>query len=352
MTLLQTQRARAAALVAALGLAISLALLPFASGLLGIGVLYVICAPLHRRLARRIPERLAALIVLTLALTGVLVPLGVIGGIIVAEAPSTLRALQENAVLGRFAALRIGNIELGTQIASAGGAAVGWLSAQAISFFGSAARGMLSLVIAFFGLYYLLLYPGTVWRSVRGFLPFSDRTAEGLRIRFHRVTEATLVGTALTATIQGFIVGIGFWAVGLPSAAFWGVITALVSVLPMLGSALVWVPGVVVLALGERWVPGAALLGVGLFAANVDNVVRLIVFKKVSNIHPMATLIGAFAGLKYFGLLGVLLGPLAIAYFFELLRMYRIEYGRPADEIPAAAPVLATEPVPPAAAQS
>lgn len=341
MPLLQTPRARAALLIATLGIAITVALLPFASGLLGIGVLYVVCAPLHRRLARRIPERLAALLVLSLALLAVLVPLGVVVGIIVSEAPATLRALQENAALGRVAALRVGSIDLGTQLASAGGAAVGWLSQQAIAFFGSAARGTLSLVIAFFGLYYLLLYPGTVWRSVRGFLPFSDRTADGLRVRFHRVTEATLVGTALTAVLQGTVVGIGFWMVGLPSAAFWGVITALVSVLPMLGSALVWVPAVAVLALADRWGAAAVLLGVGLLAANIDNVVRLIVFKRVSNIHPMATLIGAFAGLKYFGLLGVLLGPLAIAYFFELLRMYRLEYAG------AGAP-----PVPPAAAEA
>jgi predicted PurR-regulated permease PerM len=69
-----------------------------------------------------------------------------------------------------------------------------------------------------------------------------------------------------------------------------------------------------------------ALAVVGFLAGSVDNVVRMVVFKKVSNIHPLATLVGAFAGLKLFGLLGVLLGPLAIAYFFELLKMYRDEY--------------------------
>jgi predicted PurR-regulated permease PerM len=350
MAFLQSQRSRAALLVTILGLAIGAALLPFASGLLGIGVLYVVCAPMHRRLKRRVPEKLSALLVLTLALALVLVPLGVVVGIIVSEAPATLRAVQENAALGRISELRVGNVRLGTQLASAGGTAVGWISQQAIAFFGSAARGTLSLVIAFFGLYYLLLYPGTVWRSVRGFLPFSDRTADALRVRFHRVTEATLVGTALTAVVQGTVVGIGFWAVGLPSAAFWGVITALVSVLPMLGSALVWVPAVAVLALAERWWGAAAMLGVGIFAANIDNVVRLIVFKRVSNIHPMATLIGAFAGLKYFGLLGVLLGPLAIAYFFELLRMYRIEYDGVAAPAPASRTAASVPAGPPAPA--
>lgn len=326
MALLQTQRQRAAALVAALGIAIGIAVTPFASGLLGIAVLYVICAPAHRRLSRRIPPRVSALVVLTGALILVLLPLAVVVGIVVSEAPATIAALQDPALMGRIATLRVGGIDVGAQLAEAGGTVVGWLSQQALAFFGSAARGLLSLVIAFFGLYYLLLYPAAVWGGVRDFLPFSDQTADHLRDRFHSVTEATLVGTLFTAIVQGSLVGLGFWAVGLPSAAFWGVITALVSVLPMLGSALVWVPGVLVLSMGERWAAAVVLACIGLFAANIDNIIRLVVFKKVSNIHPMATLIGAFAGLKYFGLLGVLLGPLAIAYFFEMLKMYRQEY--------------------------
>lgn len=68
------------------------------------------------------------------------------------------------------------------------------------------------------------------------------------------------------------------------------------------------------------------MIGAGI-ASNVDNVIRPLVYKRVSNIHPMITLVGAFAGVSYFGLLGLLLGPLGIAYLFELLRLYREEYG-------------------------
>lgn len=350
MAFLQTQRQRAAALVVTLGIAIGLALVPFASGLLGIAVLYVICAPAHRRLSRTLPPRASALLVLAVALVLVLLPLAVVVGIVVSEAPATISALQASAVLGRLETLRVGGVDVGAQLAQAGGTVVGWLSQQALSFFGSAARGTLSLVIAFFGLYYLLLYPRAVWDGVRDFLPFSDASADQLRDRFHSVTEATLVGTAFTAVVQGTLVGTGFWAVGLPSAAFWGVITGLVSVLPMLGSALVWVPGVIVLAMGEHWGAAIVIACIGLFAANVDNIIRLVVFKKVSNIHPMATLIGAFAGLKYFGLLGVLLGPLAIAYFFEMLKLYRQDYvtgAAPADR-PRVVAADARDPVEPA----
>lgn len=326
MALLQTPRSRAAALVAVLGIAIALALTPFATGLLGAAVLYVVCAPGHRRLSRVLPPRVAAAVVLTIALVLVLLPLAVVLGIMVSEAPNTLRMLEGGAVLERLSQLKIGPLDVGAQLASAGGTAVAWLSQHALAFVGSAARGTLSLVIAFFGLYYLLMHPRRIWMSVRDFLPFSEQAAETLRERFHNVTVASLVGIVLTSVLQGTIVGIGFVLAGLPSAAFWAVITAIVAVLPMLGSALVWVPGVAVLAVNQQW-GGAVLLAVlGLIAANADNVVRLIVFKRISDIHPMATLIGAFAGLKYVGLLGVLLGPLAIAYFFELLKIYRQEY--------------------------
>jgi predicted PurR-regulated permease PerM len=74
---------------------------------------------------------------------------------------------------------------------------------------------------------------------------------------------------------------------------------------------------------------GLALVG-GVVASNLDNLVRMVIFKRVSDIHPMVTLVGAFAGVKYMGLIGVLLGPLAITYFFELLRVYQDEHGQAA----------------------
>lgn len=348
MPIFQTRRQRAGFMVAALGVAIVIALAPFATGLLGIVVLYVICAPAHRSLSRRIPPRLSAFVVLTIALLLVLLPLGVVVSVILSEAPGIITTLRENAVMERLSGMRVGGVDVGGQLAAAGGTVGAWVSQQAIGFFGSAARSTLSLVIAFFGLYYLLLYPGVVWASVRDFLPFSDANADVLRVRFFSVTQATLVGTALTALVQGTMIGVAFWALGLPNAAFWGVITGLVSVLPMLGSALVWLPGMVVLGMDQRWAAMATLGIIGMMAGGTDNIVRMVVFKKVSNIHPLATLVGAFAGLKYFGLLGVLLGPLAIAYFFELLKMYRTEYldggAVPPDVIPAAgAPALVVQ---------
>jgi predicted PurR-regulated permease PerM len=99
------------------------------------------------------------------------------------------------------------------------------------------------------------------------------------------------------------------------------------AILPVVGSGLVWAPGALALFLDQR--PGAAI---GLAAwgvivvGNVDYLIRPMVFRRWANIHPLITLMGALAGVPYFGLLGLLIGPLALSYFFELIRMYREEY--------------------------
>ena len=356
MAFLHTQKQRAGALVIALGVLIVVALLPFASGLLGVAVLYVICAPAHRWLRRRVPSRVSALLVLLAALALICLPGATLLGLMLNETPATLRSLQEGRLFTEMAGVRILGVDVGQQLADAGGALVAWVSTQAFALFGNAARGALSLLISFFGVYYLLVSPGHVWPAIRDFLPFPDATAEALRRRFLLVTEATLLGTALTALIQGTIVGLGFWAVGLDGAVFWGFITALASVLPVMGSALVWAPAAAVLLLSGRFGGAAGMLAVGAAAGTVDNFVRLYVFKAISNIHPMATLVGAFAGFKYFGILGVLLGPLGIAYFFELLKIYRQEYvvgaptPAPVDES-SESPAPADAPAPPEAAR-
>jgi predicted PurR-regulated permease PerM len=105
------------------------------------------------------------------------------------------------------------------------------------------------------------------------------------------------------------------------------VVTVVLAILPVVGSGLVWGPGVFSLALEGSYgrAVGLALWGI-LVVGNVDNVIRPMVFRRWAQIHPFITIIGAFAGIQYFGLLGLVIGPLAISYFFELIRMYRAEY--------------------------
>ena len=106
------------------------------------------------------------------------------------------------------------------------------------------------------------------------------------------------------------------------------VLASVASMIPLVGSAIVWLPGVVALLATHHYQTAIGLAAFcAVIVANMDNVLRPLVSSRVSNTHPMITLVGAFAGMQVFGLLGLVLGPLAISYFFVLVRMYREEYG-------------------------
>ena len=315
-------------LILALAVAIMVALTPFFSGLLGAAVLYVMFLNPYRWLAKWLKPGIAASVILVSALLVIALPLTWLIGIVIDQAPDALHRVQGSGVFARFAAVRIGNMPIGAELAKASGDLVSWLSTQLVAFVGGATSAALNLFIAFFGLYYMLRSGAQMWAAARSYIPFSARTADALKDRFFGVTQATLLGTALIAVLQGTLVGTGFWLVDLPNPLFWGTVTAFASILPVLGSGLVWLPAVLILAAQGRYAAAVIMLIIGGgIASNVDNVIRPLVYERVSNIHPMITLVGAFAGVRYFGLLGLLLGPLAIAYLFELLSFYREEYG-------------------------
>ena len=107
---------------------------------------------------------------------------------------------------------------------------------------------------------------------------------------------------------------------------FWGVVTTVFSILPVVGSGLVWVPAAISLAIDGNTAGAIGLAVAGLLAGQVHTLIGPMVTRRYAQVHPMITLVGAIAGVSYFGLLGLLLGPLALSYFFELIRMYREEY--------------------------
>lgn len=319
----ESDRRRARRVLLVLGTAVLIAIAPFISGLLGAAVLYVLSAPAYRRAARVLPRRVAAATTAILVLVILLVPAVWLGWTATSEATALARGWRSSDALARLIELRIGGVPVAEHVASLVTTLLSFVSGRAMALVGSTVRATLNVVIALFGLYYLYLSAGELWRRARRHLPVPEDVAELLRARFVDVTEALLLGTLLTAILQGTLVGIGFRLVGLRAPVLWGLVTACVSVLPIMGSAFVWLPGVIMLVVDHRY--GAAtilgIIGAGA-ASNLDNVVRLIVFRRVSNIHPMLTLVGAFAGVALMGILGALLGPLVLTYFFELLRIY------------------------------
>ncbi len=337
MPFLDTRRQRAALLIFVLGLGLAYALWPFTTGLMGALVLYVVFAPVYRALVRRgLKPGLAAGVVVLVALLLVVGPGISFIGLVANEAQGMAASVVQSPLLARLRELRVGPYDIGAQIEALGSQVVSWAGSSALRVVGTATRLGIELTIAFFGLFYMLVAPEGVWQGIRPFIPFGSESAELLRTRFRDVTFSTLVGTGLTAVVQGTLVGLGFWATGLSNALFWGVVTVIVAILPVVGSGLIWGPGAAALAADGRYGAAIALALWGVVVVgNVDNVIRPYVFRRWARIHPFITVIGAFAGINWFGLLGLLIGPLAISYFFELIRMYRDEYLRHEDDLEA-----------------
>lgn len=324
-----TGKFRAAGLLLVLGFGIAWSLVPFAPGIVGSAVFYVVTINGYRWLmARGVPKSLAATLMLLLVLLIILIPGGALVTVLIDEIPKAIAGLDAGPLLQKVQGLRIGPVNVGEQLARAGGSIGAWISAQILGAVGGAARGTLNLVIALLGLYYLLLAAEDVWPKVKRFMPFSDDDSEDLRAKFYEVTLATVLGVVVVAVVQGVLVGVAFAVLGLPNPIVWGTVTAIASVLPLVGSALVWVPASIALfALGDVGKAIGLAVFCGVVVSNIDNLMRPLVARRVGNLHPLTTLIGAFAGIEYVGLIGVLLGPLAITWFFELLAIYDKEYG-------------------------
>src|SRR2546427_744914 len=156
MPLIDTNHQRAALLVLLLGIALVIALTPYATGLIGIPVLYAVFAPVHEWLSLRARPKVAASLVVVLALFLIVVPGVSFAGLIVNQAQQITGSVVRNPILGRIAQLELGGVDIGPRIADLGAKIVGWLGSSAFGLVGTATRLALNLTISLFGLFYLL----------------------------------------------------------------------------------------------------------------------------------------------------------------------------------------------------
>lgn len=329
MAFFDSRHQRAAIVLVLLLVGIVVALSPYMTGLLSIPVLYVVLGPVHRWLTqvRWMNRSFAAVLVVILTILGVLLPGFVVLSLIVGQAQNIAGTLMTGPLLDRISQLQLGPFDVGAELVRLGQTLVAWLGGNALSLLGTVTRLSINILLALFGLYYLLLNAGGVWTTIRPYIPFSPGNTERLRQQFTAIAISTVIGTGLTALLQGLLTTLGFAMSGLSNAIFWGVVTVVFAVLPVVGSGMVWIPGVLVLAFEGR-VGGAAFLAVWSLTgtAIIDYIFRPIVYNRFAQVHPMITLVGAIAGIGYFGLLGLLIGPLALSYFFAIVKMYREEY--------------------------
>jgi predicted PurR-regulated permease PerM len=146
-----------------------------------------------------------------------------------------------------------------------------------------------------------------------------------ISLQFKQVTSAILYGYILTAMLQGFLGGLTFYIVGIPSPILWGVIMSIFALLPFGGTALILVPAIL-FSLGAGDTQSTVILIVAtLIIGNIDNFVRPKIIGKKSDIHPVVVLVGVLGGLYLFGIMGFLIGPLIFALLLTFLNIYETE---------------------------
>lgn len=181
--------------------------------------------------------------------------------------------------------------------------------------------------IMFFTLFYFLIDGKKSLRALMQLSPLKNEHDELLIQKFISISRATLKGTIVIGVIQGLLGGITFWIAGVPSPAIWGLVMILFSIIPMIGSTLVWFPaGVIMLLLGNVW-QGVFILSVGLGIISViDNVLRPKLVGKDTQMHPLLIFFATLGGISFFGLPGFIIGPIIVSLFMALSEIYSIEF--------------------------
>ncbi|OGI16225.1 MAG: hypothetical protein A3E38_01840 [Candidatus Moranbacteria bacterium RIFCSPHIGHO2_12_FULL_54_9] len=205
-------------------------------------------------------------------------------------------------------------------------------SQNAIGLLQAAYQGITHFVfwifVMFFTLFYFLIDGKRTLKYLMQLSPLRDEHDKLLIKKFVSISRATLKGTIVVSVLQGLLGGVTFWIAGIPSPAIWGLVMVLLSIIPMVGSALLWVPaGIVMILLGDIW-QGIFILSVGAgIISVVDNVLRPKLVGKDTQMHPLMVFFATLGGIAFFGLPGFIIGPIIVSLFMALGDIYSIEFG-------------------------
>jgi len=191
------------------------------------------------------------------------------------------------------------------------------------SILGSAVNIILTLLVMYFLLFFMFVQIREFEAGLLRYAPFREQYAIKFALALRNCTYSNVLGQGIIAIIQGALLANGFWIFGIPDPVFWGIIGAFISFLPVVGAPTLSIPASVVLFAEGHTLKGVLLLAYGLlFIGNIDNVLRMIINRRIANTHPLISVIGVFVGLPLFGILGLVFGPLLLSYFLLLIEIY------------------------------
>jgi predicted PurR-regulated permease PerM len=194
-------------------------------------------------------------------------------------------------------------------------------------FLGATFNTLTTVALMYFILYFMLVNGRRMESTLYEYIPLKDENVDRLGREFNTLVFANAVGIPLIAIIQGIVSLIGYLIFGIPQPLFWFVVTCFTAMLPVIGAAAVYVPlGVYLLAAGNTWQGIAILLyGFGVVGTS-DNVARMLLAKRIADVHPLITIIGVIIGVSLFGFIGLIFGPLLISMYILLLDIYGNEF--------------------------
>jgi predicted PurR-regulated permease PerM len=317
--------------------------------------------PLHRRLAAAFGgrEKPAAVLTLLLLLALVVTPMLLVAGAVANEAlrisetvQPRLEQLRQPGEIDRWLSLVPGfsSIEpYREQILTRAAELIGSAGGFVFNALSATTRATVLFVFHFAVMLYTMFFfltdgPAMV-RTMLSYLPLAEADKDRMLDKFVSVTRATLKGTILIGLAQGILGGIAFRVVGIEGAIFWGTVMTVLSIIPGVGGALVWVPAAIILAAtGSIWKGIGLALFSGLVIGSVDNLLRPILVGRDTRMHELLIFFSTLGGLIAFGAMGFILGPILAALFLTIWEMFGVSFRGELQQDPA---VIVTDTAPP-----
>jgi predicted PurR-regulated permease PerM len=328
------------AVAAILGYALVLIFRPFALPMTWAAFLAFLLFPLNVRLRRRFKlKSLSAGVLTMLAPIVILLPLSALSAEFVSQISALLRQIQQSATnmdiksfsdLQQFPWIARINTWLQTHADISAEQLQSWLvsgtrevmqraASWGGSFFLGALGSLLAFAIMLFLLFFFLRDGDLMITRARHLIPLAEDRKEKLFSQLGAVTRAIVFGTTVTALLQGVLLAVGFAFAGLPSPVVFGVLAALLSLLPVGGAAFVWIPAVIWLFADKHWGAGIFILIWGCLLGGLDNVLRPILISGRARISALAVFVGVLGGIPAFGAIGVIAGPVVLCLVLALI---------------------------------
>lgn len=296
--------------------------------------------PLYRRLSSLFGgrENLASVATILLLLLGVVVPLTGFLTLVVAESvslsqsitawlqsgPDRFQLLNTLAERVPFAERLIPESEdLISKLGELAGRAGPALASKAAGLASGTLNFLLQLFVCLYAMFFFLVDGQSILRTILYYIPLDANAEMQLLERFVSVTRATLKGSLLIGALQGLLAGLAFWVCGVPAPAFWGTVMVVLSIIPAIGSALIWVPAVIFLfATGQSPNAIGLLVWCSVVVSTVDNFLRPRLIGRDARMSDLLIFLSTLGGIAIFGALGFIIGPIVAALFVTVWHIY------------------------------